>query len=76
MNLQDASLQVYKENKKMLFQTFSFMYFFILFSEPIRITSSKEAMKVYEVTFMKFKWKVVLHPNLLNYDSSKSNLFI
>ena len=55
MNLQDASLQVYKENKKMLFQTFSFMYFFILFSEPIRITSSKEAMKVYEVTFMKFK---------------------
>ena len=65
-----------KKRKKKLFQTFSFMYIFLIFSECIRITSSEDAMKVYKDTFRKFKRKVVLHPNLLNYDSSESNLFI
>ena len=42
MNLRDVSPQVYE---KKLIHTFSFMYFALIFSECITITSSEEALK-------------------------------
>ena len=50
MKLLHANMQVY-EKKKNLFQTSSFMYFALIFSEYITITSSEEAVKVCEYNF-------------------------
>ena len=48
MKLRDANLQV---NEKKLFHTSSFMHFALIFSEFITITSSGEALKVWEHNF-------------------------
>ena len=45
MKLRDANLQIFE---KKLFDTSYFMYFAIIFSEHIAITSSEEALKVSE----------------------------
>ena len=45
MKPRDANLQV---NEKKLIHTSSFMYFAFIFSEYITITSSKEALKMWE----------------------------
>ena len=56
MNLRDANLQAYE---KKLFHTSSFVYFAVIFSECITITSSEEILKVwlwkYIFTFLKLQ---------------------
>ena len=51
------------------------LYFTFIFSECIKITSSKEGLQVCECSF--FQWKVVLLViYLFNHDSSKSTIFM
>ena len=58
-----------------LFHIYSFMYFTLIFSECITITSSKEGLKVCEYNF--FRRKVVLLViYLFSHDSSKSTIFM
>ena len=75
MKLRDTNLQV---NEKKTHSDILFMYFALIFSEYITITSSEEALKMCEHNFFQeIKRKVVslvIYP--LNYDSSKSTLFI
>ena len=71
---QPASFQ----KKKKLFYTSSFMYFFFIFSERIKIPSTAKVLKVFDIIFFK-KWKrkvVLLVMYLFNYDSSKSTFFM
>ena len=64
-------------NEKKLFHTSFFKHFDFISSEYIRITSSEEALKVWEHNFWKCKWKVVLLViYMLNYDSFKSIFFM
>ena len=65
-------------SEKKLFHTSSFIYFAFIFSERITIISSEVASKVCELNvFHEIKRKGVLHViYLLNYDSSKSTLFM
>ena len=48
MNLKDTNLLLYE---KKLFHTSSFIYFAFIFLECIKISSSKEALKVCEHNF-------------------------
>ena len=58
-----------------LFHTSSFMYFTLIFSGCITITSSEEGLKVCEYNF--FQWKVILLViYLCNCDSPKSTIFM
>ena len=61
--------------RRKLFHTSSFIYFTLIFSRCIIITSFEEGLKVSEYNF--FQWKVVLLViYLLNHDSSKSTIFM
>ena len=60
---QEANLQVYQ---KKLFLASSFMYFVLIFSERITITSSKEALKVCKHNLFQRK-PVLLSIYLFNY---------
>ena len=72
MKLRDTNLQV---NEKKTHSDILFMYFALIFSEYITITSSEEALKMCEhYFFLDIKRKVVLI-YLFNYNSSKSTLF-
>ena len=67
--------------RKKLFHTSFFTHFAFILLEYIRITSSEEALKVWELNFLisswKCKWKVVLLViDLFSYDSSKSIFFL
>ena len=76
MKSQDANLQLYE---KELFHTSSFMYFAFIFSEYIKIISSKDETTKCErtISFWKCKWKVMLLLiYLINYNSSKSTFFM
>ena len=57
-----------------LFHT-SFLYFTLIFSECITITSSEEGLKVCEYNFIQQK-VVLLVIYLPNHDSSKSTIFL
>ena len=53
------------------------MYFAFIFSEYTTITSSEKALKLYTISFRKYKQNVVLlaiYP--FNYDSCKSTFFM
>ena len=60
---------------KKLYHTSSFMYFFIIFSQSIAITSSEDALKVCQRNF--FQRKVVLLVFcMFSHDSSKPTSFM
>ena len=61
--------------RRKFFHTFSFIYFTLIFSGFITITSSEEGLKVCKYSF--FQRKVVLLViYLFNHDSSKSTIFM